>query len=250
MTFNEYAKKIMDLCAAYLQRRDTAAAKELEKLLPTTDGYLPRNDPAVPGVAALHYCILALYNVETSFHPDVARKYALTSENFFEGYLKQSALTMPKVEYRQTKIWQEAMTIVRAYCDYWNDDFETALATLGRLEANSLTLALAGSAMTRMAYEVDPSYAYPAFDTLVKMDELLQRDEAIDWTYRQDIYRTAYGFLTLFYTSGNVSFPDEPRITHDVSRALTYAYKIYGLVTDEQQKTWAMEDIETCLQHT
>lgn len=243
MTFSEHARTVMDLASGYLKNRDLGAVNELENLLPVTEGFLEVNQsPEVLSLLALNHCILALYHVESTFNPAAAKYHALASENFFHAYLTGGYFSLE--ERRKTEVWKNTMTYVRAYCAYCEDDFEAVPHILSHLPVDMDNLALAGAALTRMAFEKDPTYAYPAFSALSHMDQLLRDSDSFDWIYKEDIYRTAYGFLTLLYADGQTSFPDEPRMPRDLSKALACSKKIYNILTDPQQKAWAMEDVE------
>lgn len=241
-TMQEHSKRVMSLANRYLKQRDSAAAEELENLLPVSQDFLSHPSTAEQELMmALNNTVPALYYVETRFNPTLAAKYAQTAETYFNAAMKRNEIS--HVDYNSSKIWRDAMILIRSYCAYGNDDFESALSLASDLPADSVSLALSGSVMTRIAYEANPTYAYPAFNVLSEMDAMLKENSSFDWVYKEDIIRTAYGFLTLLYDDAHKTFPDEGRIPHSVPKALQLSRKVHAMLTDEKQKAWAMEDI-------
>lgn len=238
----EHSNRVMSLANRYLKQRDSEAAEELENLLPVSRSFL--SDPTTAEqelIMALQNTVLALRYVETPFNPPIAVEYAQTAETYFNAAMKRRDIS--KADYDSDKIWRDAMILIRGYCAYWNDDFQSALSLSYDLSADAVTLALSGSAMTRIAYEANPAYAYPAFKVLSEMDALLTENSRFDWSYKEDIIRAAYGFLTLLYDNAQEAFPDESRIPHSTSKALQLSRKVYVMLTVEKQKAWVMEDI-------
>lgn len=238
MKLFDYSKMIQSYVEAYIKTGDVEAIKKLEELKETTDRYVVNEIHDVrgaQGLLALHHWPLAVYYVEEEYRPQTAYEHATISEKAFERFNAGEPTDAKEG-------WKEVMTHIRAYCALQNDEFENTISILKDCPAGTLTLALAGSALTRLAYEVNPACAYPAFHTLRQMDQHMKAP--IETKYKEDIFRAAYGFLTLLYTDAKDAFPEEPRIPHSAQKALEFSYKIYSMLKDEQQKEWAMEDIE------
>lgn len=238
----EHSQRVMSLASRYLKQRDAEAVEELENLLPVSRSFL--SDPTTAEqelIMAIQNTVLALRYVESPFNPPIAVEYAQTAETYFNAAMKRSDIS--KADYDSDKLWRDTMILIRGYCAYWNDDFQSALSLSYDLSADTVTLALSGSALTRIAYETNPAYAYPAFKVLSEMDALLTEDSRFDWSYKEDIIRTAYGFLTLLYSNAQEAFPDESRIPHSTSKALQLSRKVYAMLTVEKQKAWVMDDI-------
>ncbi|MBQ9941917.1 MAG: hypothetical protein IJP03_02800 [Christensenellaceae bacterium] len=243
MDVQAHFQKVLALCSAYLQKKDAAAAVQVEQLLPDTlrlfEVYTG-DTSSITGLLATQHCVLALYNVENLFRPQRAIDHAGRAALGYTSFLKAKGDSISPEEKKNNAAWRDCMTLVKAYCLYQQQDFDGMLALLKSVPASALSTALAGSALCRIALTKDASAAWPAYSTLFNMDRLLQGPDPIDWKYKEDIFRTAYGMLSMLYAKG---VPGEDRIPRDIHKALACSYKVHSLLTDKQQKAWVMEDI-------
>lgn len=235
-----HAKRVSELINQYLCTHSTQAMEELANLYDTTLSY-SKQCKDFCSVVATHAHMLALHHIEDQYKPDTALGYSIKSNLYYDKYIEEMKNRGESTAGFQA--WIDQIKLIQAYCHYQTNAFQIAVNLL--LDTTSpCAMALAGSALVRIAVEQNAEMAYPAYKLLVKMDENLQPPS---WIFEEDIYRMAYGNLSMFYTYDiKITSNGKNHIPYNIPKALEVLYRIAPLLKDPQQKEWIEEDIQKC----
>jgi len=247
MVFQEYMQVILPRCSAFFRDHGDADAEYVIDKIELTEMGFDLEDTApedVMGLLGIQHLVAALYYSNNDYRVEKAAEHARSSRENFASYLDRVGSRLSPQERQTTGLYRDAAANLEAYCALQQDEFDACLQMLTQRDLSPLVLAMAGTAACRLAYEVPgrENFAYVAYDLLNRMDGAIQGP--FQWLHEEDIFRTAYSFLTLLVTDAGNAFPQETRIPQSRSRALEYSLKIYSMLTDPQQKAWAMEEIE------
>lgn len=242
----QHARRVFDLSSQYLRNRSEAACETLDQLLTLTQTYYDNKCDAYAGVLAIHAHMLALWHVNEAYNPEKAMALASLAAERYEEHLQSDTVRAQSEAEHQTMqqyLWQTQL--ICAYAHSMRDNMFDALEWLQKIpdgRGGAVYLALLGTVQFSLLrdYHYDP-YFPSALALFQLMDQNLQ--PSVRYVFEEDILRSAYGYYTLYYTHG-VENPQYP-VPHDPQYALYLLRRVQPVLTDEQQKTWLQETIDT-----
>lgn len=244
----QHARRVLDLSSQYLRNRSETACETLDTLLALTQTYYDNRCDAYAGVLAIHAHMLALWHVNEAYNPEKAVALASLAAERFEEHLQSDALRAQPEAERQTMqqyLWHAQL--ICAYAHSMQNNLFDALEWLQKIpegRGGSIYLALLGT--VQFSLLCDQHYD-PYFPSALGLFQLMDQNlpQSVRYVFEEDILRSAYGYYTLYYTHG-VENPQYP-VPHDPQYALYLLRRVQQVLTDEQQKAWMQETIDTLL---
>ena len=241
-----HTRRVLELSSQYLRGHSEAACETLETLWAQTQTYYDNRCDAYAGVLAAHAHTLALWHVNEAYNPEKAISLAsLAAERYTEYQQSDTVRAQSEDERRTLQLYLWQTQLICAYAHSMRDNMFDALEWLQKIPAErggAVYFALLGT----VQFSVLRDYHYdPYFPSALALFQLMDQNlpSSVRHVYEEDILRSAYGFYTLYYTHGvkNSQYP----VPHDPLYALHLLRRVQPVLSDEQQKTWLQETIDT-----